>query len=80
MKRIEEILEKTFDRGYHHGVSMGQSEDGETYAVCDAKAELKELFKSVVPEELEQTEFMPNNKALHFNNCREEILKRLEKL
>ena len=37
----DSILEKVFQRGYAHGVSGGMSDDGESYAVHDAKAELK---------------------------------------
>jgi len=42
--RLTEILEKVFNRGYNHGISKGLSDDGETYAVTQARTQIVELF------------------------------------
>ncbi len=49
-EQIDEILEKVFQRGYAHGVSGGMSEDGEFYAVDDAR---KELADYILKREIE---------------------------
>jgi len=39
---VDNILETVFQRGYAHGVSGGMSDDGEFYAVSDAKKAIAE--------------------------------------
>ncbi len=52
-KKLSEILEKVFDRGFNHGFSKGQSSDGETYAVNDAKAEIRAIMDKAEKEMIE---------------------------
>lgn len=40
VEATDAILESLFNRGYEHGLSKGQSNDGEYYAVRDAKKAL----------------------------------------
>lgn len=44
---IESELEKLFKRGYNHGLSQGQSEDGETHAVNDTEKAVLAEFERI---------------------------------
>jgi hypothetical protein len=43
---LNEILERVFDRGFKHGVSGGQSNDGESKVVWWAKGKILSLLPS----------------------------------
>ena len=42
--KLDDILEKLFNRGYNHGLSKGQSDDGEFNAVAKAHSDILALI------------------------------------
>ena len=51
---VGEVLEDIFQRGYKHGVSVGQSDDGEFYAVDFGCDRILKLVEERLPKDKRQ--------------------------
>lgn len=77
-ERIVEVLEEVFQRGYKHGVSGGQSKDGEFYAVDFGADRILAIVREGLPKEKLPKSQMFADHSDGWNDCLTDVIAKLE--